>query len=228
MNDTANFKIINMFQKMLDDIQDFDSIPDFDRLSEIYSSQYYSSLVTSEYRNSPKFNAFLQILLTPFLDSSMFTNILSKYFDLDLAIGSQLDEIGVIVGQSREVDFTFTDGSSSTLSDMDYRIILKCKIIENFWDGTLPDLYSRWEALFPYGHIVIKDNQDMSFDVLIIGDFNFRFTELINHGYIVPRSCGVLNNNLGVGSTNWPVFGFDMETDFVKGFDEGNWSITQQ
>ena len=67
---------------------------------------YYLGLITSQYQNSPKFLTFLRTLLQKLADASTCANAMPAAFDLDSAVGVQLDTLGVIVGASRQLPFT--------------------------------------------------------------------------------------------------------------------------
>jgi hypothetical protein len=215
--------VVNMWQTTLDKAVDFDAITDVDSFQGFEPLQYYLSLPTSEYQNSPNFKAFLQLLLTPFNDCSTLINNMYTYFNIDTVIGEQLDIIGQLVGQGRTINFNPSNGSSPTLPDVDYQTLLKAKIIQNMWDGTIPSLYTAWSILFPSGVIVVKDNQDMTMDVIIAGNFTSTIQDLITHDYIVPRPAGVLIN-YAFGTL--PIFGYDTESAFINGYDIGYWLVT--
>jgi hypothetical protein len=141
-------------------------------------------------------------------------------FDLDVAIGAQLDALGDIAGIGRTVNFQPSGGVSPTLDDDTYRLLIKAKIAQNQWDGTITSLYLVWQALFPGGVIVIEDNQNMTADIVLTGTFSTIAQELISNGYIVPRPEGVLYTYI---FSELPIFGFDSAPGFIAGFDVGHW-----
>ena len=51
-----------------------------------------------------------------------------------------------------------------------------------------------WKNLFPNYKLHIKDNQDMSMDVIVVGDLTSLEKNLVHYGYIVPRPEGVKQN----------------------------------
>jgi hypothetical protein len=112
-------------------------------------------------------------------------------FDIDNAAGVQLDLIGGIVGRRRLLDFQPQDGSSANLDDEMYRILLKAKISQNHWDGTIPGMYELWENLFPDYEIFIKDNMNMTMTAYLAGYVPNLLFDLINNDYIIPRPQGV-------------------------------------
>ena len=84
----------------------------------------YLELVTSQYQNSPKFKRWLEVLLTPYIDTQRLALNLYTYFDIDTAIGIQLDKLGEIIGAKRLLPFQPTNGNP-LLRDEDYRFLLK-------------------------------------------------------------------------------------------------------
>src|ERR1700724_484376 len=63
----------------------------------------YLKLVTRLHAGQPRFNAMLAAVLQPFSDLQAFLNSLPQQFDIDIAIGAQLDIVGQWVGQSRNI-----------------------------------------------------------------------------------------------------------------------------
>lgn len=182
---------------------------------------YYLALLSHEYRNSPKLNALLYVLLKKFDDVTNCMVLLDTAFDLDSAIGAQLDVLGGIVGAARVVLFQPSGGVSPTLDDDTYRIYIKSKIVSNAWDGHIDSLQNFWVELFPGGSIAIADNQNMTATIFLTGAFTSIIQDLIVNGYIVPRPEGVLYDYV---FTTLPAFGFGSSPGFIAGFDEGKWA----
>jgi hypothetical protein len=181
---------------------------------------YYLNLLSSEYWNSPKLNAFLKVMLQKFDDISFCQIQMDQIFDVDNANGVQLDAVGSIVGASRVLPFQPTGGYSPTLDDTTYRLLIKARIAQNQWDGTIDGLQSIWATLFPTGTIVIGDNQNMTATIFLTGTFSPLQLQMITNGLIVPRPQAVLYNYV----FNLPAFGFDLNNAWVAGFDIGKWS----
>lgn len=179
----------------------------------------YMNLVTSQHRDKPKFSAMLSALLQPSEDIFSVAVYLDDEFDLDLATGKQQDILGEIVGQSRTVDFQPDRGLSPVLDNYVYKNLLKAKIAKNMWKGRIEDLRDIWLNLFEKP-IVLQDNQDMTIDVVVVG-FNDQMTKnLIQKGYIVPKPQSV---NVNYAFADEAVFGYDMETSAIKGYDHADW-----
>lgn len=179
----------------------------------------YMGLITSQHRNKPKYEAMLSKLLQYNEDIFSLAVYFDDEFDLDLAEGAQLDILGKIVGQSRTVDFQPDKGLSSILDDYVYRNLLKAKIAKNMWKGKIEDLREIWLNLFGKP-IIIQDNQDMTIDVVVVGISDQMTKNLIQKGYIVPKPQSVGAN---YAFSEDAVFGYDMETATIKGYDRAEW-----
>jgi hypothetical protein len=70
------------------------------------SLTYYLGLFTSEYQNSANLKAFATRLIQPFLDATACADSISEAFNLDTAVGVQLDALGTVIGISRTLPFT--------------------------------------------------------------------------------------------------------------------------
>lgn len=182
----------------------------------------YLQLITSQYDNSPKFKAWVTLLLTPLVDLQEFANNLHTYFDIDTAVGKQLDMLGEVIGITRVLPFQPSrEGVDPLLDDEHYRFLLKSQIIRNHWDGTNLSIYDMWTILHPEIALSIKDNQDMTVTALFIGALDDTELEMIENNMIVPKAQGVLMN---YAFSLPPLFSHDQDTDYFKGYDEGYWA----
>lgn len=184
----------------------------------------YLGLVVPQYQNSPKFLNWLKVPLQMLQSITDCFDTFDAAFDIDTAVGDQLDILGEIAGQSRTMTFEPTGGISPILDDETYRLLLKAKIALNQWDGKIDSLASTWESLFPGGTIVVTDNQDMTMTVSVTGTFSSIIIDLINNDLIVPRPEGVLSNASPSGETGMPYFGWDANNDYISGLDRGIWA----
>lgn len=187
----------------------------------LIDNNFYLNLITSEHSTKPKFRNWLNILLTPFVDSIKLNEEINKAFFLNTAIGKQLDIIGKWLNQPRQVDFQPTDGSSPLLSDKYYRIILKAKVVKNLWKGTVSDFYEKWKVLFNGEdlQVYLADNQDMDYIIVTwdstLGDKMIE--DLLSNGYLIPKPAGL---GILLGGVNpEEVLGFD-GSDFQP-FNQG-------
>lgn len=151
----------------------------------------YLDLITSQYRLKPKFIAWLSAALNKVNDGMNLCDTLPADFNIDTAVGVQLDVLGQIIGRSRRLPFNPATGGSSILSDDDYRIALKAKIAINNWDGTIPGMYAVWDAAFPDAQLQIIDNQDMTMQAIVDGNLSAIAREMIAAGMIIPKPMAV-------------------------------------
>lgn len=231
----------------------------------IQDISYYKSLVTSQYKRSPKFNALLERLVSYGQDLDVAAEKMITAFEVDNAASAQLDILGAIVGVSRQLSFepsVIASGSiicptpeelaggevypiintplpadlsntavlsgfkpadmatGNLLDDDVYRLMIKARIIQNTWKGTISELYELWENVMGSEHkLSIEDLQDMSYNVVLQGDYSQLEEELIIHAYIIPKPEGVRINVLSFVSTEGlPLFSYDYNTMRYSGY----------
>lgn len=175
-------------------------------------------LITS-FNRRPKFTAFVTEFLSK-VDDGMLD--ITSFFNVENAVGKQLDIIGEYIGVPRELPFQPTIGSPLLIDD-DYRTILKASIIKNKWQGTIGEIFQLWEELLPDLYLIIKDNQDMSMD-MVVGGANDLVKELIENGYFAPKPMGVKINYTFLPPTD-VIFGYDTDSSFIQGYDYGIWIL---
>jgi hypothetical protein len=166
----------------------------------------YLNIVTSQYRDKPKFMGTVTIPLN-YLDNLY--NVIQQTndeFDIDKATGYQLDILGEIIGRTRDLNFQPVNGESSIMNDDLYRLVLKCKILMNNWDGKIPSIYKMWQETITDIEFKLTDNQDMSMSVYLKGFITHIKQELIQNGYIVPKPSGVRINYVTVCESPFNVF----------------------
>lgn len=209
----------------------------------------YLDLVTSAFRQKPKFEATVELDVSVQVHVQNLLASMISLFDLDSAVGQQLDVIGLWVGVSRNVsipvagifftwdgedtegwDFgTWKPANASTditsLPDDAYRTLIRAKIAANQWDGTIEGAYAIWEAVFPQFTILIQDYQNMSYALAIVGGIVDSLTlALLTGGYIPLKPEGVRITEYLVPIDDGPLFGWDLDSDYVKGWDTGSWA----
>lgn len=204
----------------------------------------YSSLIVSQHQK-PKFTALVKLLTDAISSNTALINSFPSLFDIDDAVGHQLDAVGKWIGLTRvlapsidNVYFALDDstlgfdvgywkdlyaaGGTTVLPDSEYRSILRAKIALNRYDGDLPDAIAAIQTALPNNGVIIQDNQDMSMVLGITGVVTPLTQALITRGYYNVRPAGVQLFT----QTTTVFFGFDMNTTSVRGFGAGSWGST--
>jgi hypothetical protein len=169
----------------------------------------YLDNITSEHRDKPNFIGWLSKSLNIIDHTYLTIKSIDSNFDIDYAIGAQLDVLGTIIGRNRTLTFQPLHGFTPVLSDEYYRLVLKTKIALNNWDGTIPEIYKIWDNIFGSDDdldLQIEDNQDMSFNAYITGYVDQIQQDLIQHGYIIPKPEGVRINYVGRSKVPFNVY----------------------
>lgn len=200
---------------------------------EMLSIQYYLNLLTSEYRppNSPKLNAFLKALLQKYDDISQCQVQLDMAFDVDNAVGAQLDVLGTIVGVNRQMRQSVTVGAITYTEFPDYafRLLVKLYIAMNQWDGTIPGVYEVWNTVLGslgYG-LLVQDDQDMTmFYVFLNPPADPLLLAILSQGYFDLRPAAVrLKGYFTPSIPGDPIFGWGMENAVSEGWNQGCWLV---
>lgn len=187
----------------------------------------YTGLITAEHADKPKFTAMVAAVAGAFVNVQNFLGSMPTAFDLDQAVGAQLDVLGLWIGIPRRIAVPISGvyfswdtagvgwdqgvwkgpydaGTSiSVLDDDTYRLVLRAKIGANNWDGTISSAVPILNEIFSGSgtHVQIQDNGDMSFNVYVLGPAPSALKmALISGGYIPVKPAGVLVN-YGVGLT---------------------------
>lgn len=211
----------------------------------------YTGLVTSEHRDKPLFISVLSTLLGGLVDTINAADSLPDAFDVDTAVGVQLDAIGVRVGISRVLrvpivgiyfewdgtpevgwdagiwrgPFDPTSGLTSLPDDI-YRRLIRAKIAANNWDGTIPGAMEVWAIAFDGAQtIIIQDNQDMSMIVGLVGTgLSTAELALLTGGYLPLKPAGVRVSYYAVPVGPGPLFAWDVQNESLDGWDTGSWA----
>lgn len=108
---------------------------------------------------------------------------------------------------------------SATLDDTDYLLLIKAKIAQNQWNGSIAGIYAMWNQLFPGTQLIFIDNQDMTCDIVLGGIFTPIQQAMILNDLIIPRPQAVLYN---FSFAQLPLLGFDQNDATIAGLDGGH------
>lgn len=212
----------------------------------------YLNLITSEHRGKQKFEATVSTSVSPFAKIQDVLKSLPAAFDIDVAVGRQLDAVGAWIGRSRRIDTPLVgvyfewDGTASVgwesgvwkgpfdpdsglvdLPDDSYRTLLKAKIAANNWDGTVPQSYAIWTGAFgAESTLLIQDNQDMSMVIGIAGQpLDIIEQALLMNGYIPLKPEGVRVQYYAIAPAAGSLMAWDVTpNDALAGWDAGQWA----
>lgn len=206
------------------------------------------NLITSEHSSQSNFREVLTAVIQPFVDGQNLMGTVNALYDVDVAVGQQLDVVGQWVGFPRQlrapiesVYFAFDvynlgfdqgvwwspgqplDGVIS-LDDTTYRLMIMAKIAANISDGTTTNLEEVLALINPGTFIIIQDNFDMTITLYVAGIIpSGLYLRLLANDYIPYRPGAVKIDGVYVVTEDGPIFGFDVNNDHIAGFDEGSW-----
>jgi hypothetical protein len=224
---------------------------------------YYLAKIPPEHATDANFMAEVALVMQPFVDARGVIGSLPAQFDLDYAIGVQLDATGAWIGQSRQIPvpvlnpwFSFdTTGLGfdqgywfgpfegvglSALDDTTYRRLLRACVLTNNSNGTQVQTQAALNEYFiaTGTHVFVIDETDfpsgnwsvmnLSMTLGVSGNLPTIVDLSVLEQVLAPRIQGA-----GVGidwavttSSGAPVFGFDVENQFISGFDVGAWGAS--
>lgn len=220
-------------------------------MTELVTS--YVGLIVPEHADRPRYVATITTSCSGYVDSQNVVLGLPEKYDLDVAVGVQLDAVGLWVGVSRYVNVPLGDVYFSwdvdalgwdkgwwkgefdpvtgvvRLDDETYRLLIRARIIANSWDGTLLGAQAALDTLFngsttPNAKLFMQDNMDMSMDFVLAGEWPTAvFVALFSQGLLGLKPAGVLVNYYKTSVDGAPAFAWDIESDSMAGWDEGAW-----
>lgn len=188
--------------------------------------------VTFAFEESPVFDRYLQTITTESLQIQEVYRQLMQERSIDTAIGKQLDIIGNIVGQSRQLvdtgtipffgyqgatgassfgdvssrrvggyywDINQPRSGSTYLTDEQYRLFIKAKIIKNVTRGTPEDVITFVKFVFGAKRVQVSVDEGAEQAVVLVSDdlndFEMAllayFVDGLYRSYFVPKTLGV-------------------------------------
>lgn len=210
-----------------------------------------ASLITSEHNQQPRFMATVAAVLSPIEAVTQLLQQLPTDFDLDTAVGAQLDVLGLWLGRSRHVPTElegvyFSWGTAglgwgqgtwlgpndsptglTTLPDDSYRDLLRFRIAQNRWDGTVSQAIEMLNTLFVGTDVMVlfQDNGDMTMAVALLGvDASAVLRALFKNGFLDLKPAGVGLDRLVPSVPGTPLFGWGTENGSIAGWGQGSWA----
>lgn len=168
--------------------------------------QYYSDLLILQYHDKPKAIATIQLFVKQFIADGLFMDILNSY-DLDTAVGVQLDRLGNLVGCPRYVV------GVGVLTDDEYRLLIKFKIVLNSLSAKEKNIDNSLFANFQTDFIAINE-KNMSMSFVVAEDLNRVLKAVLQLSYL-PLPLGVGLSNLIQVPDPMNIFGFANDSNNV-------------
>lgn len=197
--------------------------------------------------------AMLTVTFQPIADNIAILQSIPAAYDIDFALGVQLDTVGTWVGISRNITTPLSGVFFSwdvaglgwdegnwipsinatqlvSLPDSQYRTLLYAKIAANHWDGTIPGAYTVFSTVFQgtgFG-VLIQDLQHMHMSMALTGPIPDAVTQaLFTGGYFNLKPAGVRIDKYYLPPvSNVPYFGWGVENENISGWGVGYWGVT--
>lgn len=214
------------------------------------NSNEYTDLIAGYHVDKPDYQEWVYTLTESLRQARERLAKLRQDFDIDTAVGAQLDAIGVRVGIPRTLPVKLTgvyfalddeggvgldfgvwkgkydpEDGTTTLGDDTYRGVIKAKILANSWNGqngSLPDFISEILGYFGLDSKVLdmQDFQTMRVAIHLTKSTTPPIVWELITRRIIDITAAGVTLQL-VDNTPW--FGLDYNTSSVKGLDEGSW-----
>ena len=216
-------------------------------------SNEYTSLIAGHWAQKENFQQWIYELTEPFrIARERFVQMAVESFDLDKAVGAQLDAVGARIGLARSLPIAIPDvffalddvdgigldlgvwltkldttTALVTMGDNVYRMALKAKVELNHYDGTLEKITSLLLSLFDAFQsrealIDVIDNQSMHISIYVVKVNVNPILLALLEQHFLDTVAAGVGVNFVDGQ--FPSFGFDESTLLVKGWDRGHWT----
>lgn len=163
---------------------------------------YYSNLLIAQYRDKPNAYATIKALVGMAIMDALPVN-LQDAFDLDTAVGAQLDILGKYQGIDR---FSFGPNGDFELNDDDFRRLIKMAIVKNSSDSSLKTIVDLLWDYFP-GEVQVFDLLNMRIHYIIGVESDNLLYAFINE-VLLPKPMGVLIDGIIYVKDLTKLFGF--------------------
>lgn len=181
--------------------------------------EYYANLLIIQYREKPKAYNTIKAIVKPFIMNKLALDVQAG-FNIETAVGKQLDMIGKYVGVTRS-NYTFT--SPIVLDDNDFRVLIKIKLLTNYSGSSLADIQNIIFLFFPK-KLLVFDYQNMRISYFFSSEISGRYlAEVFIMQGLLPKPMGVqLSSMLYITGSTDRMFGYrtyEFDTPNNTGFN---------
>lgn len=172
-----------------------------------------------QYAHSKKLVSLIDGLNEALSPTNDLYSFYKNIYNIDTAFGSGLDIWGDILDIKRSMTLTINHIQQQyTMSDDEYRLILKLKMLKNISDATCESIYNSLSLVFSdYGNIYVSDLGLMhlrySFEFLLSDEIY----AILSQTKVIPKPAGVSVEIYELPSRK--IFGFDGQE--LENFDNG-------
>lgn len=181
-------------------------------------NQYYTDLLIMQYKDKPKAIATIGTTIEAVLMDQL-PLTLQDAFDIETAVGAQLDILGKYIGVNRRI-LTFTQ--LIDLGDDDYRTLLKIKRALNSLGSSLYDIQTFVHDLLS-GILLVFDHADMTMSFFVNSNYmSLNLAQAIVRQGLLPKPMGVSYSSILYLPNLTDLFGFrtyTFEPDNIVGFN---------
>lgn len=178
---------------------------------------YYADLLILQYKTQPKARATIQALIKELYGSGSLLDLVNG-FDLDTAEGKQLDTLGKYIGLGRQVKVNIGSSDTNILTDDQYRILLKLKLVQNTNFSSTSQIRTALYELFP-NDIRLFDPRTMVYEYQLSTLFNDLVNVIIAEELLpLPMGVGYNINVVPDLLSIYGYYGYDGLNDNPNGY----------
>lgn len=180
---------------------------------------YYADLLILQYKTQPKARATIQALIKELYGSGSLLDLVNG-FDLDTAEGKQLDTLGKYIGLGRQVKVNIGSSDTNILTDDQYRILLKLKLVQNTNFSSTSQIRTALYELFP-NDIRLFDPRTMVYEYQLSTLFNDLVNVIIAEELLpLPMGVGYNINVVPDLLAIYGYYGYDGLNDNPNGYSD--------
>ena len=180
---------------------------------------YYADLLILQYKTQPRARATIQALIKELYGSGSLLDLVNG-FNLDTAEGKQLDTLGKYIGLGRQVKVNIGSSDTNILTDDQYRILLKLKLVQNTNFSSTSQIRTALYELFP-NDIRLFDPRTMVYEYQLSTLFNDLVNVIIAEELLpLPMGVGYNINVVPDLLALYGYYGYDGLNDNPNGYSD--------